>query len=206
MLTFAYIIGQNTGGTQSTYNLLSNKMRALLTMLGIIIGIGSVIAIITVGDSLTLSVSENMQSMGATDVYILVQRKNEEEEKSNIDGIKYGTFNSGEGMTEEDYLTEDMIKEMCNKFKDDIYAVNLQYTAGQTQIELGKNVANVNVSGVTAGYFITNEINLISGRMFSGEEFSEGKNAIIVSDRFVNKLFDGDYRKALGSIIEVSVN
>ena len=42
-------------------SLLSNKMRALLTMLGIIIGIGSVIAIITVGNSLTLSVSENMQ-------------------------------------------------------------------------------------------------------------------------------------------------
>ncbi|MEG0897998.1 MAG: ABC transporter permease, partial [Ruthenibacterium sp.] len=33
--------------------LLANKMRALLTMLGIIIGIGSVIAIMTVGDSLT---------------------------------------------------------------------------------------------------------------------------------------------------------
>lgn len=188
-------------------SLLSNKMRALLTMLGIIIGIGSVIAIITVGDSLTLSVSENMQSMGANDVYVMVQRKSEEEEEeSNIDGVKFGSFNSSEGMTEDDYLTEDMIKEMCNKFKDDIYAVNLQYSAGQSQIEFGKNTANVNVSGVTAGYFITNEISLVSGRMFSGEEFSEGKNAIIVSDKLVNKLFDGDNRKALGSILEVNVN
>ena len=37
--------------------LRSNKMRALLTMLGIIIGIGSVIAIVTVGNSLTSTVS-----------------------------------------------------------------------------------------------------------------------------------------------------
>lgn len=62
--------------------LLSNKMRALLTMLGIIIGIGAVIAIITVGNSLTLSVSENMQSMGANDVYIMVEQKSGEEENS----------------------------------------------------------------------------------------------------------------------------
>lgn len=186
--------------------LLSNKMRAILTMLGIIIGIGSVIAIITVGDSLTLSVSENMQSMGANDVYVLVQGKTEEEEESSIDGIKFGTYNSSTGMTEDDYITEEMIKDMCDKFEDDIYAINLQYNSGQTTVNIGRKSANVNVSGVTAGYFITNELTLLNGRMFSLEEFSEGKNTIIVSDKFVNKLFDGDNKKALGSVIEVGVN
>ena len=80
-------------------SLLSNKMRALLTMLGIIIGIGSVIAIITVGDSLTLSVSENMQSMGANDVYVMLNSRSAEEETSEIDGIKYGALPS-DGYTE----------------------------------------------------------------------------------------------------------
>ena len=61
-------------------SLLSNKMRAFLTMLGIIIGIGSVIAIITVGDSLTISVSENMQSMGANDVYVIVEERKKDVE------------------------------------------------------------------------------------------------------------------------------
>ena len=62
-------------------SLLSNKMRALLTMLGIIIGIGSVIAIITVGNSLTLSISENMQSMGANDIYVMVEERQKEEKE-----------------------------------------------------------------------------------------------------------------------------
>ena len=76
-------------------SLLSNKMRALLTMLGIIIGIGSVIAIITVGDSLTLSVSENMQSMGANNVYVMLNpRKDAEEESVRIDGAKFGKLPS----------------------------------------------------------------------------------------------------------------
>ena len=46
-------------------SLMSNKMRSLLTMLGIIIGIGSVIAIMTVSSSLTASISSSFQGMGA---------------------------------------------------------------------------------------------------------------------------------------------
>ena len=99
-------------------SLLSNKMRALLTMLGIIIGIGSVIAIITVGDSLTLSVSENMQSMGANNVYVMLNsRKDAEEESSRIDGAKFGKLPSDSMyINDSDYITEDMIKEMIEKF------------------------------------------------------------------------------------------
>lgn len=51
-------------------SLLANKMRALLTMLGIIIGIGSVIAIMTVGDSLSNSVTTTMESMGANNITV----------------------------------------------------------------------------------------------------------------------------------------
>jgi putative ABC transport system permease protein len=41
--------------------LKTNKMRSLLTMLGIIIGIASVIAIVTVGNSLTSSITTTMK-------------------------------------------------------------------------------------------------------------------------------------------------
>ena len=60
--------------------LKSNKMRAFLTMLGIIIGIGSVITIMTLGDSLTASVTDSMQSMGANNVMVSLQQKSDEEE------------------------------------------------------------------------------------------------------------------------------
>ena len=45
----------------------SNKMRSLLTMLGIIIGIAAVIAIETVGNSLSSSVSDSMSGTGIAD-------------------------------------------------------------------------------------------------------------------------------------------
>ena len=188
-------------------SLLSNKMRALLTMLGIIIGIGSVIAIITVGDSLKLSVSENMQSMGANDVYVMLNPKSiDEEESSKIDGVKFGKVSNSTEITENDYITDTMIKEMTQKFSNEIYAINIQYSVGNGTAVKGNKSANISLSGNSVGYFITNELNLISGKMFSESDYTEMKNVTIVSDKLVNKLFDGNTDKAIGSEIEVNIN
>lgn len=188
-------------------SLLSNKMRAILTMLGIIIGIGSVIAIITVGDSLRLSVLENMQSMGANDVYVIIEPKEQTEElSSKIDGVKFGQLPSSNTVREEDCLSSDMIKEMCEKFTDEIYAINLQYSLGHGEVPMGSKSASVTPSGVSVGYFVTNDLTLLSGRMFSQEELDEGKNVALVSDKLVNKLFDGDVKKVLGENITLEAN
>lgn len=185
-------------------SLLSNKTRALLTMLGIIIGIGSVIAIITVGDSLTLSVSENMQSMGANDIYVLLTQREEENNEGNEDGVVYGSLSQTATMLESDYITSEMINEMCEKYPEEIYAINLEQSIGQTTVEIKKNTASINVSGVSAGYFITNDLEIIEGSMFSKEDFSEGKNVILVSNKLVEDLFDGDNKQALGTEIEIN--
>ncbi len=189
-------------------SLLSNKMRALLTMLGIIIGIGSVIAIITVGDSLTLSVSENMQSMGANDVYVMLNPRNEDAEESRkIDGATYGKLStSGYNIADSDYITDDMIKEMTEKFKDEIYAINIQYIAGNGTASKANKSANISLSGNTAGYFVTNKLTMLGGRMFSEVDYTEMRNVAVASDKLVDKLFDGNIDKAVGSEIEVTVN
>lgn len=55
--------------------LKSNKMRALLTMLGIIIGIASVIGVVSVGNAMTSSLTSSMSSMGATNITVNVQER-----------------------------------------------------------------------------------------------------------------------------------
>lgn len=186
--------------------LLSNKTRAFLTMLGIIIGIGSVIAIITVGNSLTLSLSEDMQSMGANDVYVMLEPRSDEDENGSIDGVVYGTLQKSEELKEEDYITTEMIDAMCEKYPNEVYAINLQHTIGQTSVAVGKKSASVNVSGVSAGYFVTNKLEMLHGAMLSASDFAEGKNAILVADKLVEDLFGGDAQKALGSEIEINCN
>ena len=114
-------------------SIMSNKMRAFLTMLGIIIGIGSVISILTVGNSLTLTVEDNMQSMGSKDIFVaVVDRTDDDKPESIIDGVKYPeTTSSRRDMKDSDYITSDMIRDMSEKFKDQIYAVNVSDQVGK---------------------------------------------------------------------------
>ena len=78
--------------------LRANKMRALLTMLGIIIGIGSVIAIMTVAGSITNSITTSMQSMGANNITVSLTQKSdsdyteEDEEKARTVAVVSDVF------------------------------------------------------------------------------------------------------------------
>ena len=62
--------------------LLRNKTRALLTMLGIIIGIGSVIGMVSIGESSSRSISDQISEMGTN--MIMVMRKSERRGGVNI--------------------------------------------------------------------------------------------------------------------------
>ena len=59
-------------------SLRSNMMRTILTMLGIIIGIGAVICIDTLGNSLTKSVADTMETAGGSTIYLGLQQKDTE--------------------------------------------------------------------------------------------------------------------------------
>ena len=67
--------------------LKSNKMRAVLTMLGIIIGIGSVIGIVSVGNAMTANVTSSMADMGSTNITINVtERDSTSSNKNTMNG------------------------------------------------------------------------------------------------------------------------
>lgn len=187
-------------------SLLANKMRALLTMLGIIIGIGSVIAIMTVGDSLTNSVSASMESMGANNITVGLQQKSEENEV-NENGAVFGRTNNSSTMAEEkDYFTTQMIEKLCETYPDSIEAISANITVGSGQSKNESDSANTQVIGVSEGYFVANDMTFLKGGSFSERDFEGAKKVGIVSDKFVNNMFDGDMDKAIGSEVEVKTN
>ena len=57
----------------------NNKMRSLLTMLGIIIGISSVIAIVSIGGSISSGLEKSLKDMGIENVNVRISAKNEED-------------------------------------------------------------------------------------------------------------------------------
>lgn len=186
-------------------SLKANKSRAFLTMLGIIIGIASVIAIMTVGNSLTLSVSSSMQSMGANNITVSVSQRSVEEDKRD-DGIVFGSIHTTQAVGTDDYITDEMIHEMLEHFSDSIEAVSASESLGNSSVKNEGSTASVSVIGVSQGYFVANEMNLLSGKVFLQEEASAGKNVVLVADKFVDKLFQESYAEVIGRDIVAELN
>ena len=89
-------------------SLLANKLRSVLTMLGIIIGVGEVIAIMTVSSSLKSSMYDSFQEMGANNVILSVRQKSSDSEEQ-TNGLKFGARNMRSDTKEEDLISNEMI-------------------------------------------------------------------------------------------------
>ena len=186
-------------------SLLTNKMRSLLTMLGIIIGIGSVIAIVTVGNSLTNSITSEMSDMGANNITVGIQQR-ESEDESYESGMRFAGLNNYKVPTDEDMRPGDMIRELVEEFPDKIEGVSVDTSLGEAKVESGRNYANIELIGVSPGYFKANNVKVTAGKELSSKAYEDGKGVCIVSDRFVSNMFDGDNDKAIGHDVEIEMN
>lgn len=135
--------------------LRANKMRAFLTMLGIIIGIGSVITIMTLGESVTDSFTSSMQSLGANNVTVAIQPKQDEEEQDG--GMMFMAMNSTAMPQDKDYITDEMVSALRESYGDEMLGISISESAGDGRAEDGKLYANVSVTGVNADYFLAGE-------------------------------------------------
>ncbi len=102
--------------------LRANKMRSLLTMLGIIIGIGAVIGILTVGNGLTGSITGSMSGLGASNIAVTLREKDDET----------GGMMSMMGMIspeKDDLITEDMLSALRERYGE--YLSGIPRAAGR---------------------------------------------------------------------------
>lgn len=184
--------------------LRANKMRALLTMLGIIIGIGSVIAIMTVSSSLTTSISTSFQEMGANNVTVGIKQSGEEAEVRQ-NGMKFGTSNRNVTVEEEDLITDEMISGLKSNFSDQIDAVAISESVASGTVKSGSDTANISIMGINEDYFESSDVTLLAGRKIKKADLDGSKKVIMVSDKVVENMFDGDNDKALWQKISVDI-
>ena len=181
-------------------SLWANKLRALLTMLGIIIGIGSVIAIVTLGDSLTGSITDSLQGFGINNITVSLQRKSEDDETTGGAVRMFGMENP----SSEDLFTNAMIEEFRTAYPDEIYAIALSQSLGGGQVQQDDTTVQVTAMGVNEEYALANNVNLLHGRFVKD---SDGERQIaVVSDVFCESVFGTSGASVLGQEFELSVN
>ena len=184
--------------------LRSNKSRAFLTMLGIIIGIASVIAIMTLGNTLSTSVSDSMSGMGASNVTVGLQSKSQSDEVE-ADGTQFKSVSVSRNVTDSDRITDDMLNEMTTYFGSRIKYLLLTESVGTGKAGDQVNYANVTITGANAGDLEYENLTLLAGRLFNEEEQQNGSRVALVSDRYVKYMYGGDTQQALGSQAEIRV-
>ena len=166
--------------------LRANKMRAVLTMLGIIIGIAAVIGILTVGDGLSGYINSTMSDLGASSIIVTLQEK-DREAVSSEDMMSMMVMKQPETT---DLMTPEMIAAMQEQFAGRLAATSLSESAG----------------GVNEGYFTVNNVKLSEGRFLQQKDDDGRRMVCVVSDRLVGNLFDGDQKQALGQEVLVQLS
>ncbi len=182
-------------------SLMANKMRALLTMLGVIIGIGSVIGILTVGDSLSGSISDDIQSLGARNIAVTIQAR--ESDLNRAPAFVQAMRTGGKVAADKDLIKNEMLENLKAAFPDNIEAISLTETVGIGKARDGRRYANLTLTGVNADFTVANELTILGGHFLTVEETQSFKKVAVVSDKLVDNLFDK--QNPLGQTIDVEI-
>ena len=187
-------------------SLRSNKMRALLTMLGIIIGIGSVIAIETVGTSLSGSISSSMSGFGASDITVSLTQKETDSASSSRSsgGIRIRMFqNSTPGR--DDRITDEMIEAYVSAFPEQIQYIKRSESVGTGMIGFSEDSAAVSVMGIDDSYLEADEIELLYGRAIINETDGDRK-LCVVAESFVEDYLSVRPQDAIGESLTIQLS
>ena len=186
------------------HSILANKMRAFLTMLGIIIGISSVIAIETVGNSLSSSFSDMMSSVGASNIDVMLQQKETEEQISD-EGFEFRGPMTERHPQKEDLVTDEMIEELLAEYPDELKGVQLSLSLGNGTVSINGDTPPVKVDGGNDDYMESRELEMVAGSSIGDKAQKGGQSVCLISDYIVEHYYHNNPDEVLGRTIEVTI-
>jgi len=156
--------------------LLLNKMRTALAMLGIVIGIGSVITLVSLGQASSQSIQTQIQSLGSNLLTISpgAQRT----------GAVQGAAGSNTTLTYED----------ANAISSANFAsINLvsPEVSRRAQVTAGRNNTNIQVIGSTPNYALVHSVTMQSGSFITTQDVTSLRDVAVVGPQVVSDLFGG---------------
>ena len=168
-------------------SLVVNKLRSALTMLGVIIGVASVIAMVAVGNGASQQVQNTILSLGSN--LITVSPANLSDQ-----GLR------GAGAQAQNLTLEDM-RSIQAQLGPTIAAVEAEQMAGRWQVTAAGQNWNTNGNGVTEDYPVVRDWPLQSGDFFSGSDITVNAQVAVIGSTTATSLFgEGD---AVGQTIQL---
>jgi putative ABC transport system permease protein len=163
-----------------------HKLRSLLTMLGIIIGVGAVVAMVSVGQGATVQIKERIASLGANVIMVFPG--------SFTSGGARGGAGSVQSLTLEDAKA---IAENC----PDVAAVAPIVRRG-VQVVAGDQNWFTQINGTTPDYLEVRSWDIAEGEMFTSDDVDAGTKVCVLGRTVADNLFPDE--DPIGAIIRIS--
>ncbi|HEM2751574.1 TPA: ABC transporter permease [Streptococcus suis] len=182
-------------------SILAHKMRSLLTMLGIIIGVASVVIIVAMGTGMSKSIEKSLAGdQNNVQVYFTPYIP---VEGAGTTGI-FGSIGGGEmSMEEEPDLTDSMLKGLLEI--DGLSGYYISASSTSTVAAGNAQADNVFITGVSQSYFDIKALEILAGRRFTANDYSRFSRIIMLDVALAEKLF-GSTDAALNQIVSVNAN
>jgi putative ABC transport system permease protein len=166
-------------------SLSRNKMRSFLTMLGIIIGVGAVIAMMAVGNGAQKNIKDQIASLGTNVILIFPGSTNQQ-------GVRTG-IGSATSLTDQDI---EAIRMQCPS----VALITPSLRTG-AQIVYQEMNWRTGVMGVTPEYFEIRSWPVSSGQYFTEADVRGATKVCVVGQTIVDNLFRGD--DPVGKVIRI---
>lgn len=182
-------------------SILAHKMRSLLTMLGIIIGVAAVVIIVALGTGMSKSIEKALAGdQNNVQVYFTSYIA---PEGAGSTGIFGGIVGGEVSMEEEPDLTDSMLQGLL-----EIDGISNYYISNSNMAEVSfgnKKAENVNINGVSQSYFTVKEFEILAGRQFTANDYSRFSRIIMLDVALAEKLF-GSIESSLNQTVSVNDN
>lgn len=168
--------------------LVRNKMRAALTMLGIIIGVSAVIAMVSIGQGASASVQAQIDSIGTNLLFVSAGSQN-------VGGVRSGTGDTGNNV-----LTVDDLEAI----KREVPSVSMVTPSVNTRAQLiaGNMNWNTSLQGVSEQYPDIRKWSIQSGSFFIDSDVRTAARVIVIGQTLADTLYAGG--DPVGQTIRVS--
>jgi putative ABC transport system permease protein len=156
--------------------LMLHKLRSFLTMLGVVFGVGSVVAMLAVGEGASQEALEQIRKLGSTNIIITSMKPAEEEAsgtRSPFSMLMYGLL----------YEDERRAREAFTAIKRTVPVKIIRQTG-----RLGERTLELRVMGTTADWFDLVKRNMIAGRTLTPRDGQRRAGAVVLTEHGARRL------------------
>ena len=165
-------------------SIAANKTRSFLTVLGIVIGVGAVIGVLSIGQGAEASIMGQIESIGTNVIYVF-------------------RGNRTEDVTNPKYLTTADADALANRARAPHILNIASVLSGQSSVRFGDESAQTSIMGVTGNYAEVIDLKISEGSFFTESHITNRSSVVVLGPELAERL-TGRQTELIGTTVHIN--